>query len=178
MTHTIPGALQLRPMILEDASDVLALHKQVFTSPWSIVGFRYEVEENELAAYHVLRDEVLQPPALIGFVGHWLMAGEAHISTIAVQPERLRQGWGELLLLVTLRYACRQGAQLATLEVRPSNEAARTLYAKYQFEVVGRRQRYYRDNQEDALIMTVPALSPTYAGFLDRRWTAVLARIT
>ena len=47
------------------------------------------------------------------------------------------------------------GAFEATLEVRVSNHAAQNLYRKYGFAVVGRRRRYYQDNNEDAWIMTV-----------------------
>jgi ribosomal-protein-alanine N-acetyltransferase len=45
-----------------------------------------------------------------------------------------------------------------TLEVRLSNDAARRLYEKLGFRVVGRRPRYYKDNLEDALLMTVERL--------------------
>ena len=47
----------------------------------------------------------------------------------------------------------------ALLEVRAGNEAAQDLYRKFGFEVVGRRPRYYQDNFEDALLMTLPVLS-------------------
>jgi len=38
--------------------------------------------------------------------------------------------------------------------VRVTNDRAQNLYRKYHFEVVGRRKNYYRDNGEDALLMT------------------------
>jgi ribosomal-protein-alanine N-acetyltransferase len=44
------------------------------------------------------------------------------------------------------------------LEVRAGNEAAQTLYRKFGFEVVGHRPRYYQDNHEDALLMTLAPL--------------------
>jgi len=47
------------------------------------------------------------------------------------------------------------GTRLATLEVRAGNVAAQALYRRYGFRVVGRRPKYYNDNHEDALIMTV-----------------------
>jgi ribosomal protein S18 acetylase RimI-like enzyme len=39
------------------------------------------------------------------------------------------------------------------LEVRASNAAARALYASAGFVAVGRRARYYRDPDEDAVVM-------------------------
>jgi ribosomal-protein-alanine N-acetyltransferase len=83
---------------------------------------------------------------------------EAHICTIAVHPERRREGLGELLLLALLDQGLERGARQATLEVRVSNLAAQGLYQKYGFEIVSVRKRYYSDSGEDAYIMTTPPL--------------------
>jgi ribosomal-protein-alanine N-acetyltransferase len=91
----------------------------------------------------------------LGYGGFWLIAGEAHISTLAVTPDRRKQGLGELLLWSMLKRAASMDAFEATLEVRVSNDVAQKLYQKYGFEKVGQRRRYYQDNGEDAWIMTV-----------------------
>ena len=57
------------------------------------------------------------------------------------------------LLEAMLTAAAARGAGRATLEVRPSNAAARHLYEKLGFLVAGRRPGYYRFPQEDALIL-------------------------
>jgi ribosomal-protein-alanine N-acetyltransferase len=41
------------------------------------------------------------------------------------------------------------------LEVRRSNLAAQALYHRFQFRQVGMRARYYEDNGEDAILMTL-----------------------
>jgi ribosomal-protein-alanine N-acetyltransferase len=84
-----------------------------------------------------------------------MIAGEAHISTIAVATAWRKRGLGELLLWSMLTRATLMGAFEATLEVRVTNQGAQRLYRKYGFETVGRRRRYYQDNGEDAWIMTV-----------------------
>jgi ribosomal-protein-alanine N-acetyltransferase len=48
-----------------------------------------------------------------------------------------------------------------TLEVRVSNLAAQALYGTHGFAVVGRRERYYTDDGEDAYVMTTPPLGST-----------------
>jgi len=53
-----------------------------------------------------------------------------------------------------LEHALTLGSVTATLEVRVTNDRAQGLYRKYHFAVVGRRKHYYRDNGEDALLMT------------------------
>jgi ribosomal-protein-alanine N-acetyltransferase len=95
---------------------------------------------------------------ILGFVGLWLMVGEAHIVTLAVREGQRRRGLGELLLIAAIEVAVAHGQEVMTLEVRHSNEAAVSLYEKYGFNRVGVRSRYY-DNREDALIMTTPPLS-------------------
>jgi ribosomal-protein-alanine N-acetyltransferase len=96
---------------------------------------------------------------ILGYGGFWLMAGEAHISTIAVRPEWRRRGIGELLLVAMLDRAVELGGDLATLEVRVSNVSAQSLYQRYGFAKVGLRPHYYSDRGEDALIMTTKHLT-------------------
>jgi ribosomal-protein-alanine N-acetyltransferase len=58
-----------------------------------------------------------------------------------------------LILNFALQQASQLGAQLTTLEVRESNRAAIDMYRNSGFELRGRRAGYYRDNDEDALVM-------------------------
>jgi ribosomal-protein-alanine N-acetyltransferase len=46
-----------------------------------------------------------------------------------------------------------------TLEARVSNVVAQNLYKKYGFSIVGRRKRYYTDNNEDAFVMSTEDVS-------------------
>ena len=149
----------VRSMTVDDLPPVLEIDRQSFALPWPERSFRFELTENEAA--HLLVAEVAWAgrTRLAGYLGYWLLVDEMHISTLAVNPELRGQGLGERLLTSGLDQARRQGAELATLEVRPSNAPAVALYRKYGFELVGRRRGYYRDNNEDALLMTLTGLS-------------------
>jgi len=173
----------IEPMQLRDVNEVMEIERVSFTSPWSARAYRYDLQENELAHYLVARPRRLlaeaglhreglverlrrslgraTPPKgnILGYGGFWLMAGEAHISTIAVRPEWRRRGIGELLLVAMLEQAVELGADLATLEVRVSNIAAQSLYQKYGFAKVGLRPHYYSDRGEDALVMSTRHLT-------------------
>ena len=81
------------------------------------------------------------------------MNGEAHIISIAVDPICRGRGWGEVLLVSMLGRGIGMGADYGTLEVRVSNEAAINLYKKYDYQVVGRKENYYHNDDEDALEM-------------------------
>jgi ribosomal-protein-alanine N-acetyltransferase len=74
-----------------------------------------------------------------------------HLMNIAVDPSQRRRGIAWALLERMIERAGPE--QQYTLEVRPSNAPAITLYERLGFRAAGRRPRYYRDNGEDALIM-------------------------
>jgi [ribosomal protein S18]-alanine N-acetyltransferase len=96
---------------------------------------------------------------VVGMVVAWLFVDEAHIATIATHPEYRRQGIARKLLLHTLQSAMREGAHSSFLEVRESNLPAQEMYRKFGYVEVGRRKRYYKDNDEDAILMNLEKIN-------------------
>lgn len=103
---------------------------------------------------------------VVGFAGIWIMANDAHITSIAVRNAYLGRGTGELLLLSIFNLAIELNAHVLTLEVRCSNTIAQSLYYKYGFTQVGIRQGYYSDNHEDGLLLSTEDI--TAGGFQAR----------
>jgi len=104
---------------------------------------------------------------ITGFAGFWVMADEAHITSIATREAFRRRGIGELLLQSIIDQATRLKARIITLEVRVSNTVAQALYTKYGFSQVGVRRAYYSDNLEDAIVMSTDHIaSPSYQAHL------------
>lgn len=91
------------------------------------------------------------------------VADEVEVLTLGVAPPLRGRGLGRWLLRLGLRQAARRGVLTAFLEVRPSNQAARRLYAASGFVLDGRRTAYYREPPEDALILRC-ALHPPAGG--------------
>ncbi len=83
----------------------------------------------------------------------WVAADEGDLSNLAVVPEMRRRGLGGRLLDAAIAGAQTAGVRVLYLEVRESNATALRLYASRRFAMVGRRQRYYRQPVEDALIL-------------------------
>ncbi len=148
----------IRPMTLDDLPQVLEIDRLSFPIPWPERSYRFELSENPSSTLLVATREESGQTRLAGYVGFWWIVDEVHISTLAVHPRFRRQGIGSGLLEAALGQAVLKGADFATLEVRVSNQAALDLYHRFGFHVVGRRAKYYRDNDEDALLMTLTGL--------------------
>ena len=91
---------------------------------------------------------------VLGYAGLHVAVDEGYIDNIAVREEYRRQGVGEALLDVFLRFG-REKLAFLTLEVRPSNTPAIQFYMKHGFAQVGRRKNYYTAPTEDAILMTL-----------------------
>ena len=155
----IPAQVHIREMTLQDLPEVLEIDRASFPVPWPERSYRFELIENPAARLFVAEKSDEPESQVVGFIGYWLITDEVHISTFAIHPDFRMQGIGELMLVRALRTARARGASMATLEVRISNWPAIHLYEKLGFEQVGKRAGYYRDNGEDALLMTLHRLS-------------------
>ncbi len=133
-----------------DLDGVLAIEEASFPVPWSRESFRFEMHENPYAWNVVVKTSGL----VVGFACLWALDEELKINNIAIHPDWRGRGLGTRLLRWILDFGRSEGCAEATLEVRPSNEVARTLYRRHGFEEVGRRKGYYRDTHEDAILMT------------------------
>lgn len=145
-------------MQTRDVAQVMPIEKASFPAPWPASAYRYELRQNDLSSYLVLREDgdASAKARVVAYGGFWLIVDEGHISTLAVDPAHRGRGLGEWMLVILIETAMLRGASELTLEARVSNEVAQRLYRKYRFRQVGVRKAYYRDNGEDALIMTTP----------------------
>jgi ribosomal-protein-alanine N-acetyltransferase len=147
-------SLVVRKMTVEDVPAAHAIDVSSFTLPWPERSFRFEVTDNPAARCWVAEMD----GQVVGMLVLWMIVDEAHIASLATHTEFRRRGIAKQLLVEALDNACSEGARTAFLEVRASNEAARRMYQKFGFEEVGRRERYYKDNNEDAILMTLKRL--------------------
>lgn len=151
--------IRIRPMREPDLEDVHRLDQVSFSLPWPGKAFRYELFENKNSSLWVAESTSPgHPPTLVGMIVVWLIVDEAHIATLAVKPEYRNLGIAKVLVQVALLNAQQNGANSATLEVRASNHIAQRLYHSLGFVSAGRRLCYYKNNNEDAIIMTLDNL--------------------
>ena len=144
----------IRKMTVDDVPAVVQLDQKSFSLPWPERSFRFELTDNPASRCWVAELD----GNVVAMIVIWLIVDEAHVATIATDPEYRRQGIGKRLLAHALRDMIRDGARSSFLEVRESNVAAQEMYQKFGYEIMGRRRRYYRDNDEDAILMNLDAL--------------------
>jgi ribosomal-protein-alanine N-acetyltransferase len=89
----------------------------------------------------------------IGFLVAQNGGPEWELENLAVLPEFRRHGVGRGLLSALLKHSRSQLAERIFLEVRASNQSAILFYIESGFQLLGRRRDYYRDPEEDALIL-------------------------
>lgn len=147
--------VQIRSMALEDIPAVVEIDRMSFSLPWPEQTYRYEVNGNKVA-----RCLVAETPdqRIAGMIVSWLVVDELHVATIATHRDYRRLGIGSKLLTEALQDGWRMGMRRAFLEVRAGNTAAQAMYRKFGFEATGIRSKYYRDNDEDAVLMTLEPL--------------------
>ena len=152
------SAIRIEPMRPADLDAVVEIERASFPSPWSRRAFLYELEQNRVAHLWVGRADGAirsKPRPVVGYLCVWVIAGEIHVTNLAVHPAWRRQGVARHLLGALLEHYRRDGATRVVLEVRPGNVEARRLYEAFGFREVGLRKGYYFDTGEDALLLEV-----------------------
>ena len=145
----------IRAMTAADVPQVAAMERACFSDPWPEQVLARELE-NELSLWLV----AAEGETVLGYVGSQTVLGEADMMNLAVGAEHRRQGIAAALvraLCAALR--TEKGAEVLTLEVRDSNEAAIRLYTALGFAEIGRRPNYYFHPKEDARILRKDGLA-------------------
>jgi [ribosomal protein S18]-alanine N-acetyltransferase len=140
----------LRPAEVEDLGTVGEIERSCFADPWSEESFR-----RLLGVGPAIFLVALYPPdrAIAGYIIAFSVDEDAELLNVAVDPRFRGRGLaGQMLDAVLIELGAR-GARAAFLEVRESNQPARSLYKSRGFSEIGRRKNYYRRPLEDALVL-------------------------
>lgn len=140
---------QVSPRLLTpaDAPAAAAVEAACFARPWSEASLRGSLESP-----CGLFVGLWQGERLIGYAGMHLVLGEGAVDNVAILPQYRGLGLGRALMQAFLQQAALRGCRRVTLEVRPSNTAARRLYASLGFAEEGLRRDFYDGPREDALL--------------------------
>lgn len=130
--------------------DVVKIEEACFSHPWT-----YEqIEEylgNPNAHFFIAVDD---SERAVGYIGTYMVMDECFITNVGVLEDARSQGLGSELVKCACENAEKNGASFITLEVRKSNDIAIKIYEKNDFFREGVRPGFYRDPDEDGIIMT------------------------
>jgi ribosomal-protein-alanine N-acetyltransferase len=138
----------IRKMALEDLDTIMILESQLFSCPWTIENYRFELTENPYSHYVVLDEKGIK-----AYLGLWVNDGALQITTLGVDTAVQNRGYGKALVQYAIDYAESINASVITLEVRISNQIAIQLYESFGFKKAALRKQYYSHPDEDAILM-------------------------
>jgi len=140
------GAAAVEPASLRDAPALARIHGASFHRGWGESEF-----ESMLTERNTLAHRLRMGRKIVGFSVSRLAADEAEILSIAVAESHRGRGLSHNLLLTHLGHLAGRGVRTVFLEVEENNPPARRLYERAGFAVVGRRERYYRQDGGEPL---------------------------
>lgn len=142
--------LRLRQMTEADLPAVMAIERDTFPlDAWSEAMLRGELADQPRTRHYVV---ALVDHEIVGYAGLAAAADQADVQTIAVVQPHQGTGIGGAMLAELLAEAGRRAVREVFLEVRADNPQAQGVYEHFEFEVIGRRRRYY-DDGTDAIMM-------------------------
>lgn len=139
--------LMIRKAELSDIPDIMKIENLAFAEPWKEISFREEISSHEVFV-------LMKNSKLAAYICGWKILDEYNITNLAVKENLRRNGLAEKLVSYIIEIH-RKDCSLIYLEVRESNLAARKLYKKMGFGVIGVRKNYYPNPREDAVVMEI-----------------------
>ena len=142
--------IEIFPLKLEYCEMVAEIAAKCLPEAWSLESIQ-DVLRYDNNIYFVARDDKIGK--VVAFAGIMVIVDEAELLNIAVIDGYRGQRIAQRLLSRLITSAVERNAYRMLLEVRQSNEAARSFYRKNGFHDIGERKRYYSNPIEDAIIM-------------------------
>lgn len=124
------------------------IERACFRAPWSENMLREELGKGIFLVAE-------QDGRTAGYVGCQTVLDEGYITNVAVSPDFRRQGIARALIAELTAKAEENKLAFVTLEVRESNAPAIALYTGAGFAPVGKRNNFYSNPTENAVLMTI-----------------------
>ena len=145
--------INIRSLTEDELPQVMQLDQLCFGGLLSVDAYKREIQSPNSCLLILTTDDEQEKEQVIGIGCFWEILEEAHITILAIHPDFQAQGLGKLLLNSLLSEAKQKSLERATLEVAEGNVKAINLYQKFGFKEAGRRKKYYKATDEDALIL-------------------------
>lgn len=148
MSSILPTA-KIRPFRPDDAGSAAQILQECpQAASWPRASHEKLIGQSGVVAFVWEADSLVT-----GFLVARQVADQAEVLNMAVRAKSRRSGQGSALLLAAFEEFQRREVSRVFLEVRESNTVAIAFYRKHGFIPAGRRRGYYRNPQEDAVLM-------------------------
>lgn len=143
--------LRIRRATRADIDSIMEIERASFSSPWPVSAIEEEIERRNWSRVALAASDGM----VLGFIVYWVIDRELHLLNLATRPAWRRRGIARSMIEHMIAEGRRSELWQVVLEVRESNRTAQQLYKHFGFTRVGRRSRYYADNGEDAIVMSL-----------------------
>lgn len=140
--------MEIRRAVPKDSSEIAKAEEEIFPDPWSEKDITSLISTEGSMCYTALSDG-----RVIGYLIGRQIAPEGEIYRLATLPKYRRRGVAYRLLDYTVKCERGRGLENLFLEVREHNLPARRLYSSYGFREIGIRKKYYKNPDDNAIIM-------------------------
>lgn len=143
----------------KDITDIANLERETFSDAWSEQSIAETFKQKQAFLTVAEREG-----CVVGYCIIYHVLDEGEIARIAVDQKLRRRGIGQDLLDYT--FACCKEKQIERLclDVRQSNEGAKSFYEQYGFIQDGTRKGFYENPKEDAILMSKAMFSTRSEG--------------
>ena len=141
--------IHYQPMQTADLPQVMDIEPRAYSFHWTQGIFEDCIKNNYHMPVMHMGDEI------IGYAVYSIVAAEAHLLNITIEPAYMGRGLGRMLLEHIVSDCQHQDVESLFLEVRVSNKPANSLYESMGFKSLGLRRNYYPSHfsREDANVM-------------------------
>ena len=139
---------EIRFITKDDLEDIAEIERLSFSEPWSEASLELLLRDGNFGVAAFLDGRAA------AYVGVISIPPEGEITNVATHPDYRRRGLADAVISELCKEAEKRGIGTLYLEVRRSNDAARALYEKQGFRVIGERKGFYSNPREDAILMS------------------------
>lgn len=141
--------INYQPMQSVDLPRIMDIEPRAYSFHWTQGTFEDCIKGNYQMPVMHMGDQI------IGYAVYSLVACEAHLLNITIEPEYMGRGLGRMLLEHIVADCRQQDVESLFLEVRVTNKPANGLYEAMGFKSLGLRRNYYPGHfaREDANVM-------------------------
>ena len=140
--------MEIRRSLPKDASEIASMESDIFSDPWSEEAINSVISTEGSMCYSALSDG-----KLIAYIIGRHICPEGEIYRIATAKEHRKRGVAYRLLDYAVKSERGLGLESLFLEVREHNAPAIALYSSYGFNKIGIRKNYYKNPDDNAIIM-------------------------